>query len=62
MIKKHYDYVMNLQKAAFKYFNTSMSEFSLLNVGSVDARKFLKEQFYSMTLVFLNYIYTSYYE
>lgn len=52
MTKKHYDYVTNLQKAAFKYFNTSMADFSLLNVGSVDTRKFLKEKFYSMEFVF----------
>ncbi|KAI1730104.1 AAA domain-containing protein [Ditylenchus destructor] len=42
--KRHYNYVMNLQQAAFKFFQNSMSEFALLNVGSVDTRKFLKKQ------------------
>lgn len=53
MTKKHYDYVTNLQKAAFKYFKNSLIEFSLLNVGSVDTRKFLTNQFYNMPFVFL---------
>lgn len=43
MIKQHYDYMMSLQKGIFKFFPDSLSEFSLLNVASVDTRKFLKE-------------------
>ncbi|VDM58006.1 unnamed protein product [Angiostrongylus costaricensis] len=43
---KHYEHVVKLQKAAFKYF--SMPDFYLLSVGSVDTRKALLKQFNSM--------------
>ncbi|KAH7719949.1 DEAD box protein helicases superfamily protein (Aquarius) [Aphelenchoides avenae] len=49
MMKKHYGYVTRLQKACFKFFRDNMSEFSLLNVGSVDTRRFLKQQFSSLS-------------
>lgn len=45
---KHYEHVVKLQKAAFKYFRDSMPDFYLLSVGSVDTRKALLKQFNSM--------------
>ncbi|WKY11101.1 hypothetical protein Q1695_003001 [Nippostrongylus brasiliensis] len=45
---KHYEHVVKLQKAAFKYFRESMPDFYLLSVGSVDTRKALTKQFGSM--------------
>ncbi|XGW03315.1 hypothetical protein V3C99_014927 [Haemonchus contortus] len=45
---RHYEHVVKLQKAAFKYFRESMPDFYLLNVGSVDTRKALMKQFGSM--------------
>ncbi|CAJ0946367.1 unnamed protein product, partial [Mesorhabditis belari] len=38
---RHYEYVVALQNAAFKYFKESMQDFYLLNVSSVDTRKSL---------------------
>lgn len=52
MNRKHYDYVMRLQKAVFKLFPDSLSEFALLNVASVDTRKFLKTHLSSLRFVF----------
>ncbi|KAL6742113.1 hypothetical protein Aduo_015304 [Ancylostoma duodenale] len=45
---RHYEHVVKLQKAAFKYFRESMPDFYLLSVGSVDSRKALLKQFGSM--------------
>ncbi|KAK6023673.1 hypothetical protein OSTOST_10532 [Ostertagia ostertagi] len=45
---RHYEHVVKLQKAAFKFFRESMPDFYLLNVGSVDTRKALMKQFGSM--------------
>ncbi|VDO29345.1 unnamed protein product [Onchocerca flexuosa] len=49
MTEMHYTHVMKLQKAAFKYFRESMSDFYLLNVTAVDTRKALIKQFSSMS-------------
>uniref|UniRef100_A0A915PS17 Intron-binding protein aquarius n=1 Tax=Setaria digitata TaxID=48799 RepID=A0A915PS17_9BILA len=49
MTEMHYTYIMKLQKAAFKYFRESMSDFYLLNVTAVDTRKALIKQFSSMS-------------
>uniref|UniRef100_A0A0R3RQH9 Intron-binding protein aquarius n=1 Tax=Elaeophora elaphi TaxID=1147741 RepID=A0A0R3RQH9_9BILA len=49
MAEMHYTHVMKLQKAAFKYFRESMSDFYLLNVTAVDTRKALVKQFSSMS-------------
>ncbi|KAM3718101.1 RNA helicase aquarius [Dirofilaria immitis] len=49
MTEMHYTHVMKLQKAAFKYFRDSMSDFYLLNVTAVDTRKALIKQFSSMS-------------
>ncbi|CAI4223582.1 unnamed protein product [Auanema sp. JU1783] len=42
--EKHYEHVIQLQKAAFKYFKESMPDFYLLNVSGVDSRKALLHQ------------------
>ncbi|VBB25993.1 unnamed protein product [Acanthocheilonema viteae] len=49
MSEMHYTHIMKLQKAAFKYFRESMSDFYLLNVTAVDTRKALIKQFSSMS-------------
>uniref|UniRef100_A0AAF5PUK5 Intron-binding protein aquarius n=3 Tax=Wuchereria bancrofti TaxID=6293 RepID=A0AAF5PUK5_WUCBA len=49
MSEMHYNHVIKLQKAAFKYFRESMSDFYLLNVTAVDTRKALVKQFSSMS-------------
>lgn len=53
MNQKHYDYVMRLQKAVYKFFPDSLNEFALLNVASVDTRKFLKTQLSDLRLVLI---------
>ncbi|PAV90727.1 hypothetical protein WR25_12656 isoform A [Diploscapter pachys] len=47
---RHYDQVVKLQKAAFKYFKDTMKDFYLLNVGGVDTRKSLTKLFKGMKL------------
>jgi intron-binding protein aquarius len=42
--KRHYEFVSQLQAAAFKFLNDKLTEFCLLPVGSVDSSKFLREQ------------------
>ncbi|GMS80067.1 hypothetical protein PENTCL1PPCAC_2242, partial [Pristionchus entomophagus] len=46
---RHTEHVIQLQKAAFKYFKESMKDFYLLNVSGVDSRKALTKQFSSMS-------------
>lgn len=41
MVQKHYDHVVNLQKAAFKFFRERMSHFYLLSASAVDTPKAL---------------------
>uniref|UniRef100_A0A914YCM7 Intron-binding protein aquarius n=1 Tax=Panagrolaimus superbus TaxID=310955 RepID=A0A914YCM7_9BILA len=44
MVQKHYNHVVNLQKAAFKFFRDRMSLFYLLSASSIDTPKVLSEQ------------------
>uniref|UniRef100_A0A915LBP5 Intron-binding protein aquarius n=1 Tax=Meloidogyne javanica TaxID=6303 RepID=A0A915LBP5_MELJA len=47
--KRHYEFVSQLQAAAFKFLNEKLTEFCLLPVGSVDSSKFLREQLGSLS-------------
>ncbi|GMT10582.1 hypothetical protein PFISCL1PPCAC_1879, partial [Pristionchus fissidentatus] len=49
VVTRHTEHVIQLQKAAFKYFKESMKDFYLLNVSGVDSRKALTKQFSSMS-------------
>uniref|UniRef100_A0AC34QAF5 Intron-binding protein aquarius N-terminal domain-containing protein n=1 Tax=Panagrolaimus sp. JU765 TaxID=591449 RepID=A0AC34QAF5_9BILA len=44
MIQRHYDHVVELQKAAFKFFKERMSTFYLLSASSIDTPKALIQQ------------------
>ncbi|KAK0408994.1 hypothetical protein QR680_004283 [Steinernema hermaphroditum] len=48
MAEQHYSHIADLQKAAFKHFRTSMKDFHLLNVASVDTRRALLGVFQDM--------------
>uniref|UniRef100_A0A1I8BL07 Aquarius_N domain-containing protein n=1 Tax=Meloidogyne hapla TaxID=6305 RepID=A0A1I8BL07_MELHA len=47
--KRHYEFVSQLQAAAFKFLREKLTEFCLLPVGSVDSSKFLREQLGSLS-------------
>ena len=44
MTQKHYDHVVELQKAAFKFFRERMASFYLLSASSIDTPKVLSQQ------------------
>uniref|UniRef100_A0A7E4VRV5 Intron-binding protein aquarius n=1 Tax=Panagrellus redivivus TaxID=6233 RepID=A0A7E4VRV5_PANRE len=44
MVQRHYDHVVELQKAAFKFFRDRMSSFYLLSASAIDTPKVLSEQ------------------
>jgi len=44
MVQKHYDHVVELQKAAFKFFRERMASFYLLSASSIDTPRVLSQQ------------------
>jgi intron-binding protein aquarius len=45
LMEKHYDKVLQLQKAIFKYFRDDMPTFPLQNIRTIDKREILQEEF-----------------
>jgi intron-binding protein aquarius len=45
MMEKHYEKVLQLQKAIFKFFREEMPTFPLQNIQSIDKRNMLNEEF-----------------
>jgi len=45
LMEKHYEKVLQLQKAIFKYFRDDMPTFPLQNIQTIDKREILQEEF-----------------
>ncbi|CAF0926502.1 unnamed protein product [Adineta ricciae] len=49
LMEKHYDKLLQLQKAIFKHFREEMSTFALQNIRTIDKREVLTEEFEKLT-------------
>lgn len=50
LMEKHYEKVLQLQKAIFKYFRANMPTFPLQNIRTIDQREILKEEFEKLSV------------
>lgn len=49
LMEKHYEKVLQLQKAIFKYFRDEMPTFPLQNIQTIDKRQILTDEFEKLT-------------